>query len=289
MHTERNISANILKHVFGDNDNEEIRRDMEQAGVMRDLWLRPRPNTDSYIMPRAPYVLSESERRSFLRVVAATSTPTGFSSTLQKLARKDRLAGMKSHDHHVLLQQIMPAALRGSLQSGPRNAVIRMGTVFQRICSKVIDPMELPGLMDYAAETLCLFELHFPPSFFDIMTHFTVHLIEELEQCGPVHSRWCYPVERYMGVLADYVRNMGRPEASMASGYKDDEALAFATEYFADFPHSRRRIWDSEEELRDSGELVMGKTKTVTMSPDDIQQIHEYVVLHSEFTAELLG
>ena len=288
MHTERNISANILKHVFGDNDNEEVRKDMEQAGVMNQLWLQPRQNSDTYILPRAPYVLTESERRSFLRVVSATSTPTGFSSTLQKHAGKDRLAGMKSHDHHVLLQQIMPAALRDSLQSGPRNAVIRMGLLFQRICAKIIDPLEIPEIMDFAAETLCMFELHFPPSFFDIMTHLTVHIVEELAQCGPVHSRWCYPVERYMGVLADYVRNMARPEASMASGYRDDEALGFATEYFAEFPHSRRRIWDSEEELRDSGELVMGKVKSITLCEADLQCIHEYVVHHSEYTAELL-
>lgn len=288
MHTERNISANILKHIFGENDNEEVRKDMEQAGVMPHLWLQPRENSDSYILPRAPYVLSESERRSFLRVVSSTNTPSGFSSTLQKHAGKDRLGGMKSHDHHVLLQQIMPAALRGSLQAGPRSAVMRMGILFQRICSKVVDPVDIPDLMDYAAETLCIFELNFPPSFFDIMTHLTVHLVEELAQCGPVHSRWCYLVERFMGVLADYVRNMARPEASMASGYRDDEALGFATEYFADFPHSRRRIWDSEEELRDSGELVMGRAKTVSLSEEDLHQIHEYAIHHSEYTAELL-
>lgn len=92
-----------------------------------------------------------------------------------------------------------------------------------------------------------------------------------------------------MGILASYVRNMARPEASMASGYTDDEALGFATEYFADFPHSRRRIWDSEEELRDSGELLMGKMKSVRLSEEDVHDIHEYVIKHSEFTEELLG
>lgn len=81
---------------------------------------------------------------------------------------------------------------------------------------------------------------------------------------------------------------MARPEASMASGYRDDEALGFATEYFADFPHSSRRIWDVEEELRDSGELVMGKMKNVTLSGEDLSDIHEYVIRHSEYTAELL-
>lgn len=74
----------------------------------------------------------------------------------------------------------------------------------------------------------------------------------------------------------------------MASGYTADEALGFATEYFADFPHSRRRVWDSEEELRDSGELVMGAVKSVTLSREDTRDIHEYVARHSEYTTELL-
>jgi hypothetical protein len=34
--------------------------------------------------------------------------------------------------------------------------------------------------------TLVLLERKFPPSFFDIMTHLLVHLVEELESCGPI-------------------------------------------------------------------------------------------------------
>ena len=45
-------------------------------------------------------------------------------------------------------------------------------------------------------ETLCMFERFFPPSFFDIMVHLTVHLGREARLCGPVHFRWMYPFER---------------------------------------------------------------------------------------------
>jgi hypothetical protein len=43
--------------------------------------------------------------------------------------------------------------------------------------------------------------------FFDLMTHLLIHLIDELEICGPVGARWCYLVERYLNVLNKYVRN----------------------------------------------------------------------------------
>lgn len=38
-------------------------------------------------------------------------------------------------------------------------------------------------------------------------------------------------VERYMKTLKHYVRNMARPEVSMAEGYVKDECLGFILEY----------------------------------------------------------
>ena len=44
--------------------------------------------------------------------------------------RKRIYGNIKSHDYHVLMQQIMPLALRGFLQPGPRMAVMRILKVF---------------------------------------------------------------------------------------------------------------------------------------------------------------
>ncbi len=40
-----------------------------------------------------------------------------------------------------------------------------------------------------------LLEQEFPLAFFNIMTHFLMHLVEELELCGLVHTHWMYPIE----------------------------------------------------------------------------------------------
>jgi hypothetical protein len=61
--------------------------------------------------------------------------------------------------------------------------------------------------------------MYFPPSFFDIMTHLLYHLLDELDVCGLVATRWMYPIERYMETLKLYVRNMAWLKASMAKGY----------------------------------------------------------------------
>jgi len=46
-----------------------------------------------------------------------------------------------------------------------------------------------------------MFEIWFPPGFFDMMTHLIIHLVDELEICGLVGAKWSYPMERYLLVL----------------------------------------------------------------------------------------
>ena len=116
--------------------------------------------------------------------------PSGYNNSLRKHIEKDKLNALKSHDHHVLLQQIMPSTIRHILKPRPREAIIKIGHFFQRLYSKVVDLATIPKLMECAAEALCLFEMWFPPSFFDIMTQFLVHLVEELYWCGLMHACW---------------------------------------------------------------------------------------------------
>jgi len=40
------------------------------------------------------------------------------------------------------------------------------------------------------------------------MMHLVVHLVEEFELCGLVHTQWMYSKERYMKALKGYVKNM---------------------------------------------------------------------------------
>jgi hypothetical protein len=51
------------------------------------------------------------------------------------------------------------------------------------------------------------------------------HLVDKLDFCGLVATRWNYFIKRYMKMLKQYVRNMARLEASMAKGYIQDECL----------------------------------------------------------------
>jgi hypothetical protein len=84
---------------------------------------------------------------------------------------------------------------------------------------------------------LSMLEWEFPRAFFDVMSHLTLHIVEELNICGPIHTHWMYPIKRAMKVFKGYVCNRSRPKASMAKGYILDETIRFVTEYLQDFHH----------------------------------------------------
>ena len=80
---------------------------------------------------------------------------------------------------------------------------------------------------------MCLLEKYFPPSFFDIMIHLTVHLVKEVRLCEPIYLRWMYPFERFMKVLKSYVLNCNRLEGSIVECYIAEEAIEFYTKYLS--------------------------------------------------------
>ncbi|KAE9604361.1 hypothetical protein Lalb_Chr11g0070811 [Lupinus albus] len=62
-------------------------------------------------------------------------------------------------------------------------------------------------------------EMYFTRSFFGIMVHLSIHLVREIQLCGPCYMRWMYPFERYMKTLKGYVKNRSRPEGCIVERY----------------------------------------------------------------------
>ena len=56
------------------------------------------------------------------------------------------------------------------------------------------------------------------PAFFNVMVHLAIHLPEEAILRGPVQYDWMFPIERRLLTCKRYVRNMARPEGSIAEG-----------------------------------------------------------------------
>ena len=125
------------------------------------------------------------------------------------------------------------------------------------ISQKAIDPMDLAKLQNDVVQCLVSFELVFPPSFFDIMTHLLVHLVKEITILGPMFLHNMFPFERVMGILKKYVHNYARPEGSIAKGYGTEEVIEFCVDFVPDI--NPIGVPESRHEGRLSGKGTLGK------------------------------
>lgn len=208
MHTEKNVCESIICTILDikgkSKDDIGSRLDLRDMGIRKELHPRDGVNGKT-LLPAAPYTLSKDEKESFVSRLRNLKVPDGYSSNISKCFAKDNnIIGLKSHDYHVLMQQLLPVALRGHLRKGPRNAIFRLCSYFNEICQRVVDRDRLLCLEEEIAETLCMLERFFPPSFFDVMVHLTIHLAREVRLCGPVQYRWMYPFERYQSTFSSY-------------------------------------------------------------------------------------
>ncbi|XP_024178645.1 uncharacterized protein LOC112184626 [Rosa chinensis] len=237
MHIEKNVCDSLIGTLLNipgkTKDGVKTRLDLAELGIR--LGLQPNfEGPKKHRLPLASWNLTLDEKRCMCGSFFNMKVPEDYSSNISNLVSMDdlRLSGLKSHDCHALMQQLLPIAIRGVLEKPVRIAVIRLCLFFNEICSKTIDVSRLPKIQSDLVETLCELEKYFPPSFFDIMVHLTVHLVREVELCGPVFFRWMYPFERYMKVCKGYVRNRNRPEGCIAECYIAEEAVEFIAETF---------------------------------------------------------
>ena len=112
--------------------------------------------------------------------------------------KQRKLIGLKSHDCHVLMQDLLPLAIRGSLPKNVSQVIINFCHYFREICLKVLKVSHLEEMGKKKRVTLCEMEKIFPLGFFTIMVHLVTHLEKEAKLAGPVHYRWMYPIERYL-------------------------------------------------------------------------------------------
>ena len=179
------------------NDGLQSRRDLEIFNIRKELHPEEKGNNRFYLPP-APHSLSKVEKQVFCKRLSELKLPDGYGSNIGKCINVDecKIVGLKSHDNHILIQQLLPVAIKGLLSNGVRNTIFRICSFFNEICQHVVDKNKIETLEDDIITTLCMFKKYFPPSFFDIMIHLQIHLGREIRLCGPVHYRWMYPFER---------------------------------------------------------------------------------------------
>ena len=201
MHIEKNVVDNVIGTVLNmdgkTKDNLKACLDLEEMVIRSELYLEELGSDKTYKL-RACFEMTTSEKDSFLQVLKSVSVPDGYASNVSRCAKlkEHKIFGMKSHDSHILMQQLFPIAIRGSLPDEVSKHLIELSCFFREICSKVLSLEDLESLQKRIAVTLCELERIFPPSFFIVIVHLLIHLTDKAKIAGPVHYRWMYPVER---------------------------------------------------------------------------------------------
>lgn len=135
MHTEKNVAKNILRTLFGEKDGAKVRLDMQNRRIRQHLWLRKIGDKENRaFMPNVTYVLSKQDQELFLRPLKSMKVPTYYCGSLHSKISKGKLSGLKSHDYHVLLEDIMPVCLRNIGNVAVSSVVIWLIRMFKKNC-----------------------------------------------------------------------------------------------------------------------------------------------------------
>nr|GEZ43422.1 hypothetical protein [Tanacetum cinerariifolium] len=178
----------------GDEAGDEV--GMQDESGMQDEAENPRNNNLS--LPKACYEMTREEKDTFLETLKSIKPPDEYSSNISCCVqlKERKLMGMKIYDCHMLMQEYLPIALRGTLPDYVSEVVIELCDFFRQICLKDLIEDDLRFLESQVVVTLCKMEQFFPPSLFTVMVHLVIHLIREVRFGGPIPLRWMYPIER---------------------------------------------------------------------------------------------
>nr|GEV77847.1 hypothetical protein [Tanacetum cinerariifolium] len=171
-----------------------------EKNVCEELAAKVIPEKCGTYLPPASYTMSKIKKTKFCQCLQGIKVPSSYSDNIKKLvSMKDlKLSGIKSHDCHVLMTQMIPIAIRRILPNHIR--LTKLCLFFNMIHSKVIDPEVLDKWQHDVILMLCRLEMYFPPPFFDVMVHLVSNIVREIRMCGP-------PFLRISGVILPNMRD----------------------------------------------------------------------------------
>ena len=134
---------NILHTIMDINgktkDNLKARKDLQKMGLRPTLHPWTAKDGKTY-MHEACHTMSKDDKTHFLKVLQKVRVLDGYASNISRCVQfKDRtISSLKSHDNHVLMQQLLPIALRGSLLNNVVKPLVEMSAFFTGICSTTL-------------------------------------------------------------------------------------------------------------------------------------------------------
>ena len=159
MQVEKNVCDSLIGTFL--NIKGKIKDGLKGCEDLVDMGIREQLHPISQgrrmYLPHACHTMSTIEKRSFCQCLRSVKLPQEYSSNIKSLVALNdlKLVDLKSHDCHVLMQQLLVVAIHGILSDKVRVAITHLCFVFNAICSKVIDPRKLDDLQNENVIVLC--------------------------------------------------------------------------------------------------------------------------------------
>ena len=108
MHIEKNICESLVGTLLNINgktkDGVNSRWDLQALGIRHELLVKKCGNR--LYLPAAPHTLSKEKKQLFCKRLFSLKMPDGYGSNISNCVSLSecKIAGLKSHDCHVLMQ-----------------------------------------------------------------------------------------------------------------------------------------------------------------------------------------
>ncbi|XP_060969762.1 uncharacterized protein LOC133036989 [Cannabis sativa] len=294
MHIEKNVCESLVGTLLSLDtkykDNLNSRLDLKFMGIRSELHPKESESKRT-VIPPACFTLTKKEKTIFCRFLKTIKVPDGYAANISRCVdvNQRKIHGLKSHDFHIIMTQLLPLALRGMSSLHVCQHITTLSNYFRMMYSKVAQPQDFMQLEQQISITLCNLEKLFPPSFFDIMVHLVIHLAYEARIAGPSVYRCMYPVERYLSKLKSYVRNKSKPEGCIAEGYLANKCLTFCSRYMEGVEtkiNRKPRNYSNPNPNRERLPIFqttgrnLGKIVSETLDEDTKTKAHRYVLFN---------
>jgi hypothetical protein len=188
-----------------------------------------------------------------------------------------KMSGYNTHDCHIMLLLFLAIAIRAINHPYLKMVITCMCHFFNAISNKVIDVSELDELRKEIRVTMCQLKMCFPPSFFDTMEHYMIHLADQIFVLGPSYMYYMYPYKHHMVVMEVYVCNCAHPEGSMIEGYTTEEVVECYIDYIKD--GKPIGVLVSRHHGRLSGKITKGVKSIIDATYERVCETH-FSIMH---------
>jgi putative effector of murein hydrolase LrgA (UPF0299 family) len=165
--------------------------------------------------------------------------PLGYAGLISRYLdpNKKIFSVVKSHDCHIMMTQILSVAIRRIMEPHVCQTLTGLYHFFYIITRKSISVKKLGRLQEEIVTIINELEMYFLPTFFDIMVHLLVHIVDGIEDLEPAFLHNMMALERMNGIIKAYVRNRAHPDGSIVQGFLTEECIFFCKNYLNEETH----------------------------------------------------